>query len=319
MKKRSLSGLVITGMFLMMITGCEKKEVFMQANAEGSVVKASRKVFYEMPAAGEAAVMAEKSFQESEVKEVVKVAAVGGEDLEILTKAAELLKGKGYGVEILSCEDYDSPNQMLLEEEADANLFQHFGYLERYNIEKGTNLTKDAAIYFQPMAVYPGKTKELSKIEKGSVFFVPADTTGYARALLLLQQEGIVKLMDDADLMAVEGDIIKNPREIKLIKTEEDKMWEKRMEADFIICTASYLIAQGEDPENGCLAKEKEDSQAAKYLSRILVINEENKEKLRPLTEVLVSEQMKEFIQSYFHGRLSFIGTVEAEEEGGVE
>ena len=318
MKIRSLTVIMLMGVISSIVTACEKKEVSVLNTFEITKTQSNTEESYQMPMAGEAMSMVKRSDKKVEVKDTFTVAAVGSPEIEILSKAAELLEEKGYGLEIQLCEDYDSPNLNVLEGKAEGNFFQHFGYLERYNMEKEVFLTQEAVVYFQPMAIYPGKSNRLSNITMGSKILVPSDTTGFARSLLLLQEEGILTLMEDADLMAVEGDITENPYEVQLIKTDESEMWEKSQEADFVICQTSYVLAEGEQPDL-FLAREKDDSLAAEILGRILVIKEENKERLKPLTEVLVSPQMEEFITSYFHGSLSFIGTMELTEEGGVE
>lgn len=327
MKTKKIRILTIAGFLIAVIMGNNAQEVSAAGlkTAEPSNL-VSHKVFYQMPAAGEGAIIYGTLEEETQIKDTITIGAVGNPALEILEYASGLLKEKGYHLEIREYEDYELINQKVLEAEIDGNLFQHFGYLERYNIEKGTVLQKKAEVYFHPMAIYGGKTEELSKLKKGSKILVPEDTTGYARALHLLSQEGFLTLMEDADLMAVEGDILENPYGLTLIKTKEEEMWAKSREADLIICQMAYALKEGVLPDKEALAKENEDSMAASYLSQLLVVQESTGEKIKPLAEVLVSKEMEKFITSYFHGTLSFIGTMEetgqeaeVTEEGGRE
>ena len=149
---------------------------------------------------------------------------------------------------------------------------------------------------------------------------VPASVTGYARALFLLQQEGFLTLAEDADLMAAEEDIRENPLSITIIKAKDEEIWEKRQEADFIICDTSVILSKGAHPEKEALAMEKEDSLAAVSFGQSLVTLKESEQKLLPLTEVLCSPAMREFIRTHYQGSLKFKGeiltkTEETEEE----
>ena len=265
------------------------------------------KVSYEMPAAGEALLVRDDYHKEQNLKDTFTIVAVGSPYEEILTKAKSLLEKKGYGLEIVLCEDYHSPNKLLQEGKIEGNFFQHKAHLERYNIENNTVLEESAEIFFQPMGIFPGKKKQLSQLSQGTKILVPQEITGFARSLFLLQQEGILGLLSDTDLLAEEADITENPYGVTLIKCEEEKIWERKEEADFFICTMGYVLAAGEHPGKLALAVEKEDSLAAQNLSQILVVKGEKK-RMEPLVQILCSKEMEKFVEEYYRGSLQFIG-----------
>ena len=268
------------------------------------------KVHYTMPVAGEASVISEQTMETKVSGKNLRIATIGSPYREILEEAGKLLEKKGYDLQIQIYEDYNAPNESVASGEADGNFFQHSSYLERYNLEKETALTEAAMVYFQPMAIYKGRADSLKEKKENMKIFVPMSVTGYARALFLLQQEGILTLAEDTDLMAVEGDIVENPYNIILVQLEEEEIWEKRQEADFIICSTAYALGAGRHPKKEALAMEKADSLAAASFGQGLVTLEENKEKLQPLAEVLCSKEMQEFITYHYQGSLQFQGEI---------
>lgn len=311
--------LVMAGLLAGSLSGCTTADAFSEGvkkEAPETVIK----VAYEMPVAGEAEIMTKAAMEKIPPKGTIRVASIGSPYVDILKEAGDILKQKGYDLKIVLCEDYSSPNEKVAAKEADGNFFQHSAYLERYNLEKETLLKEAAVVYFQPLAIYPGKLMSLQEKKEHMKILVPASVTGYARALFLLQQEGFLTLAEDADLMAAEEDIRENPLSITIIKAKDEEIWEKRQEADFIICDTSVILSKGAHPEKEALAMEKEDSLAAVSFGQSLVTLKESEQKLLPLTEVLCSPEMREFIRTHYQGSLKFKGeiltkTEETEEE----
>ncbi|MBQ9990840.1 MAG: hypothetical protein IJP31_07850 [Lachnospiraceae bacterium] len=206
------------------------------------------------------------------VEEILRIATVGSLNEELLKAAEPYLLRQGYGLEIISCEDYETPNTLLISGEVDANFFQHTAYLERYNLEKNTQLSSFGAVYYEPLGVYPGEIASLEELTAGSRIAVPANPTGYARALFLLKQEGLLELATDADLLAVWEDVTANPHELELVAMEDEELAASLTEMDMVIFSTSQALAGAMDPA-GFLALEAEDSLAARSLSQILAVN----------------------------------------------
>lgn len=151
----------------------------------------------------------------------ITVAASPTPHAEILTSAvADQLKEQGYTLEVKEFTDYIQPNTVTEEGEVDANYFQHQPYLDSFNEEKGTHLVSVEAIHFEPFGLYAGKTASLDALADGATVAVPNDTTNEARALLLLQQEGLIKLADGAGITATAKDIVENPKNLQIKELE---------------------------------------------------------------------------------------------------
>ena len=275
------------GLFFLIISllcGCnilqEKQE-----NKPTARMKVSREeeIAYALPKIGEAiigsgqkeiliAVSNTQSVQELPIKGSITVATVGSPNTEILQKAAVLMREQGYELIIEECTDYDTPNNMVLEGTADCNFFQHSAYLERYNRNYQTSLVEVGKVYYEPMIMYAGTAKSIEEIKEGAKIGVPSNVTGYAQALFLLKQEGLITLMSDADLRAEEGDIASNPLKLELVKMEEGEIKAALTELDAGIFHKGYAVQQGENPNQGVLAEEEKTTMTAKELSQILVI-----------------------------------------------
>ena len=145
---------------------------------------------------------------------VITVGASPSPHAEILNAVADELKAEGYELKVVEYNDYVQPNVALSEGDLDANYFQHLPYLENYNEENGTDLVSASAIHFEPMGLYAGKSSDIKNVPDGAKIAVPSDATNEARALLLLQDQGVIKLKDGVGLEATANDIEENPHNI---------------------------------------------------------------------------------------------------------
>lgn len=307
-KKIIWTGLLVST--LLLASGCGWVENFFKAKE----VTALRKEVYTMPMAGEAAIMSGGRMSDEPVKDTIVVATSGETETEILREAARILALKGYELKLDICEDYISPNEKLVKGQVDCNFYQHPAFLERYNIEYDTNLIEKAKIYYQPVAIYGGQTASLAELKEGARVFLPADVTGYARALFLLQQEGLITLVSDADLRSSIEDIDSNYKNLELIPVAEEEMMEKIDETDIMICHTGYALAAGMDPINAALAIEKKDAYTVEWLSKVLVVAKQEEEKIVPLIQVLISEEMERFVLEKYKGSLLMLQEVCQEE-----
>lgn len=151
---------------------------------------------------------------------VIKVAASATPHAEILEQAKPLLEAKGYDLQVTVFDDYVQPNNVVEGGDFDANYFQHIPYLESFNEEKGTHLVNAGGIHYEPFGIYPGTKATLDELADGDSIAVPNDTTNEARALLLLQDNGIITLKDDAGLTATKNDIVENPYNVDIVELE---------------------------------------------------------------------------------------------------
>lgn len=234
----------------------------------------------------------------------ITVAVSATPHAEILEEAKTLLKDKGYELEVKVFDDYVQPNNVVESGEFDANYFQHVPYLEQFNEEKGTHLVVAGKIHYEPFGIYPGTKKDLKDIAKGDKIAVPNDTTNEARALLLLQDNGIIKLKDGAGIKATVNDIEENPNNIEIVELEAAQVPRVVNEVAYVVLNGNYALEANYTVKKDALAYEKSDSEAAKTYVNVIAVKEgnENSEKIKALVDVLKSDSIKKFINEKYDG-----------------
>ena len=190
--------------------------------------------------------------------------------------------------------DYVQPNMALEGKELDANFFQHKPYLDDFNKEKGTKLVSIGTVHYEPFGIYAGKTKSLGTLKDGAMVAVPNDTTNEARALLLLQSNGLIKLKDGAGLTATRRDIAENPKKLKIEEIEAAQLVRALPDVDLAIINGNYAILGGLKVADA-LSAEKADSIAVRA-------GDENRPELKALINALKSDQVKEFMTKKYEG-----------------
>lgn len=236
--------------------------------------------------------------------EVIKIAASPTPHAEILAQAKEILAEQGYELEITEFEDYVQPNEVVESGEYDANYFQHIPYLDSFNEEKGTHIVNAGGIHYEPFGIYPGTKSSLDEIADGDTIAVPNDTTNEARALLLLQDNGIITLKEGAGLEATVNDIEENPHNIQIIELEAAQVARVVGENAYVVLNGNYALEAGFSVGQDALAYEKSDSEAAKTYVNIIAVKEgnENNEGIKALVEALKSEAIKTYINDTYDG-----------------
>ena len=235
---------------------------------------------------------------------VIKIAASPTPHAEILEKAKPILAEKGYDLQITEFEDYVQPNEVVESGEYDANYTQHLPYLESFNEEKGTHLVSVGEIHYEPFGIYPGTKKSLDELSEGDSIALPNDTTNEARALLLLQDNGIIKLKDGVGLEATVNDIAENTLNIQFDELEAAQVARVTEEDAFVVLNGNYALAAGYSVGKDALAYESAESEAAKTYVNIIAVKEgnENDEGIKTLIEVLKSDDIKSFITETYDG-----------------
>lgn len=239
-----------------------------------------------------------------EEKGTITVAASPTPHAEILAEAGKLLAKEGWTLKVTEFEDYVQPNLVVDSGEIDANYFQHVPYLDNFNEEKGTQLVSVAGIHYEPFGIYPGTKSSLSDIADGDVIAVPNDTTNEARALLLLQDNGIIKLADGAGLTATVKDIVENPHNVKIQELEAAQVSRVKDEVAFVVLNGNYALEAGFSVAHDAVAYETSASTAAKTYVNVLVVKKgnENNEGIQALAKVLKSDEIKQFITDTYDG-----------------
>ncbi|MBQ2680174.1 MAG: MetQ/NlpA family ABC transporter substrate-binding protein [Firmicutes bacterium] len=236
--------------------------------------------------------------------EVIKVGATPAPHAEILKEATPLMAEKGYSLEIVEFTDYVQPNSNLESGDIDANYFQHTPYLDDFNAENGTHIVPVAAIHYEPLGLYPGKTATIEELADGASIAVPNDTTNEARALLLLAANGIIEINEDAGLKATKLDITSNPLNIEIVEMEAAQLARTLQDVDMAVINGNYAIQADLNAETDAIAKEEKDSLAAETYANVLCVKEGNEEdpRVKALIEVLTSDEIKTFIEDNYQG-----------------
>lgn len=234
----------------------------------------------------------------TEDKKTIVIGATAEPHAEILEQVKPILEKKGYTLDIKVFNDYVIPNTSTEEGELDANYFQHIPYLKEFNKEHGTNLVDVAKVHIEPMAVYSNKIKDLKDLKNGATIAVPNDPTNEARALRLLEKQGIIKLKD-GDLIT-KIDITENPKNIQIQELEAAQLPRTLEDVDAAVINTNYALPAGLNPVEDALAIEDKDSP----YTNVLVVKEENKNKpyVKALVEAINSPEIKKFIEEKYKG-----------------
>lgn len=235
---------------------------------------------------------------------VITVAASPSPHAEILAVAGEVLEAEGYELQVTEFTDYVQPNLVVENDEIDANYFQHQPYLTDFNAERDTHLVSIAAVHYEPFGIYSTNHASLDELADGAIIAVPNDVTNEARALQLLQAQGIITLKEDAGLTATKQDIVDNPYNIELQEVEAAALPSTLDGADFAVINGNYAISAGLNVAKDALACEDTASEAAQTFANILVVKEgnEDSEKIQALVKALTSDEVKTFINDTYEG-----------------
>ncbi len=222
---------------------------------------------------------------------------------EILEFAKSLLAEQGVDLEIVEFDDYVLPNTAVEEGDLDANYFQHLPYLENFNAENGTHLVSVGAIHYEPFGIYAGKTASLADLPDGATISVPNDGTNEARALLLLEQEGLIKLKEDAGLNATKESIVENPHNYEIVELEAKLLPETLQDVDISVINGNYAIGAGLKVADA-LATESAEGLGASTFANIIAVKEGNEDNaaVKALLDVLQSDAVKAFIEETYQG-----------------
>jgi D-methionine transport system substrate-binding protein len=234
----------------------------------------------------------------------ITVAASATPHAEILEQAKPILAEEGWELEVTVFNDYVQPNQVVESGDFDANYFQHIPYLDSFNAEQGTHLVNAGGIHYEPFGIYPGTKSDLTALEKGDVIAVPNDTTNEARALLLLQDNGILTLKDGVGLEATVRDIVDNPKEIEIQELEAAQVPRVKDEVAFVVLNGNYAMEAGFSVSKDSVAYEQSDSEAAKTYVNVIAVKEgnENSDGIKALVDVLKSKTIAQYINDTYDG-----------------
>ena len=222
---------------------------------------------------------------------------------DILKQAVPLMAEKGYTLEIKEFEDYVIPNTALESGELDANYFQHKPYMDDFNANNGTHLYAAAYIHYEPFGLYPGKISKIDDLANGATIIVPNDGTNEARALMLLEAQGLIKLKADAGFTATVLDIAENPKNLVIKEVDAAQLARSLQDVDMAVINGNYAIGAGLKVAEALAVEAADGAAADAYMNVIAVVaGNEGNEKIQALIKALKTDAVKSFIEETYAG-----------------
>lgn len=231
----------------------------------------------------------------------IKVGASPAPHAEILKEVESELEKDGYKLEVVEFQDYVQPNKALDAGDIDANYFQHKPYMDEFNAKQETELVSIGAIHYEPLGLYQGEKKSIDELAEGDKIAVPNDTTNEARALLLLESEGLIKLKKDAGLTATKQDVVENPKKLEIVELEAAIIPRSMSSVAMGAINGNYALSAGIKEETA-ITFESSDSEAAKTYANIIAVKKgnEDSEKSKALFKAMTSDKIKKFIEKKY-------------------
>ena len=233
----------------------------------------------------------------------IKVGATPAPHAEILEVVKESLAADGWTLEIVEFDDYVLPNTALSEGQLDANYFQHITYMNNFNVEYSIEMVSAAGIHYEPFGLYAGKTASIEALADGAQIAVPNDATNEARALLLLEQVGLIKLAEGVGINATKADIVENPLNVEIVEMKAELLTTTLQDVDMAVINGNYAIGAGLKVANA-LAVEAADGAAADAYQNVVTVmkGHENDEKIQALVKALQSAEAKAYMEEAYEG-----------------
>ena len=233
----------------------------------------------------------------------LKVGATPAPHAEILEVVVPILAEQGITLEIVQYNDYVQPNNAVEDGSLDANYFQHITYMNDFNDQNGTHLVSAAEVHYEPMSLYAGKVSSLDELADGALIGVPNDATNEARALLVLQQEGLITLREGAGITATINDIVDNPKNLQFSEMEAAQLPLRLADLDMAVINGNYAIDAGLSMDDA-LATESADGEAAQAYVNVLAVKEgrETDPAIQALAAALCSDEVKTYIEENYNG-----------------
>lgn len=305
MKKQFIAAVIGAALTAGVLAGCGSSTETTASTAASSTAAASE-ASSETSAAADTSSEATSDTSAVASLGTITVAASQTPHSEILAQAKPILAQEGWDLEVTVFEDYVQPNKVVESGDFDANYFQHVNYLNSFNEENGTHLVvaTNGKIHYEPFGIYGGTKKSLDEIADGDAIAIPNDTTNEARALLLLQQEGLITLNDGVGVNATVNDIKDNPYNLEIVEVEAAQVPKQLPSVAFGVINGNYALENGLSVADDALATESADGDAIQQYVNIIAVKDGNQDedKIKALTDVLHSDAIVKYINDTYQG-----------------
>lgn len=234
----------------------------------------------------------------------ITVAASPTPHAEILKVAAQVLEKEGWKLEITEYNDYVVPNNVVENGEIDANYFQHQPYLDTFNAENKTHLVSVAMVHYEPFGVYAGTKNAIADLADGDKIAIPNDGSNRARALLLLEAQGVIKLADGVGMEATVLDITEKSVDVEIVEMEAAQIAGVRDSVALAVINGNYALLAGLNAGTDAIATEDAASVSAQTYANVLVVKEGNEKsaKTEALKKAALSDEVRSYINETYSG-----------------
>ena len=238
----------------------------------------------------------------AEEKKTVVIGATPSPHQEVLELIKDDMAALGYDLEIITFTEYPLPNPALADKQLDANYFQLLPYLNAYNatVSDDEKLVPVIGVHYEPYGIYAGKTKTLEDLADGAVVAVTNDPSNETRALLLLQEAGIIKLPEDATVNSslTAFDVVENPLKINLLEIDASQLPSTLQDVDMAVINGNFALDAGLSPAKDAIFMEAADSEAGEVYTNYVVVRPEDKDAawVEALRSCLQSQKIYDFI-----------------------
>jgi len=225
---------------------------------------------------------------------------------EVLEFVSDRMAEKGFDLQVRVFTDFVLPNLATESGELDANYFQHVPYMNNFNYQHGTNMVALFPVHFEPLGLYRARTQTIAELQDGAIIAIPHDPTNAARAFMLLEDAGLIRLDPDAGILATRLDIVYNPLNLDIRELEAAQLPHILPDVDMAVINGNFALQAGLSIEEDAVAMEERDSISAQTYANYIVVRagNENDERVLALIDILSSDEVRDFINERFEGRV---------------
>ncbi len=244
---------------------------------------------------------AEKTDEKKDAQ-VVKIGVVG-DDQRLWEKAKENAEKDGVTLDIVVFNDYNTPNDALANGDIDLNAFQHKAFLDDHNKAKKQNLVPIGMTYLSPIGVYSNKIKDLKELTDGAKVAIPNDATNGGRALIVLQQAGVITLKENAGLTPTVKDIQDNPKNIQIDELDAAQVARSLPDVDAAVINGNMAVDAGLDPRNDTIFVEEMGESIAPYINYVVARSEDKDNELyKKVVSYYQQDNVDKLLQELYKG-----------------
>ncbi|HYH35747.1 MAG TPA: MetQ/NlpA family ABC transporter substrate-binding protein [Nocardioides sp.] len=213
----------------------------------------------------------------------------------------ELAADAGLDLEIVEFTDYVQPNVALDDGSLDANYFQTVPYLEEQEASAGYDFTALAPVHIEPLGIYSSSLTDLAALPQGATVAIPNDPTNAARALRLLEANGLITLADTGDAAPTSLDVQDSPKDLQISEVEAAQVPRSLADVDIAVINGNYAIEADLVPAEDALALEEAEGNPN---ANLLVVRagDEDDERIQQLEGLLHSDEVRRFIEETYEG-----------------